>query len=165
MHHRSFLLLLFALTLASSTCNRNEQPFFPIVDESNLLTPEQEQALADRINAHEAKTTNEIAVWLTDLFEGDAMDVAMEKGNALGVGKEGKDNGVMIAICVPCRQGVIATGYGTETVLHDSTAHRFLYDVIFPHCASGDVFQGLMNGVDSIANYLEQPGREIPIKN
>jgi hypothetical protein len=80
-------------------------------------------------------------------------------GNTVvGIGKEGKDNGVLILIAIDERQWRIEVGYGLEGDITDLESNRITQDYLVPELSGGNYGEGLYYTVVAIAN-------EIPVSN
>jgi hypothetical protein len=76
----------------------------------------------------------------------------------VGIGKEGKDNGVLILIAIDERQWRIEVGYGLEGDITDLESNRIAQDYLVPELSEGNYGEGLYYTVGAIAN-------EIPVSN
>ena len=76
----------------------------------------------------------------------------------VGIGKEGKDNGVLILIAIDERQWRIEVGYGLEGYITDLESNRIAQDYLVPELSEGNYGEGLYYTVVAIAN-------EIPVSN
>ncbi|MCH8317440.1 MAG: TPM domain-containing protein [Bacteroidetes bacterium] len=154
------LLLLFLILGCSSTSTR-EIVF--VFDNEQILTEEQETIFTKLFQKHEKETTNEIVLVTTpDWGEAEnALLFAVDFGNKLGIGKKEKDNGVVIVFSKQQRETRISTGYGTENVLKDEIAKRFIDSLMIPRFKEGKFFDGLYDGSKAIVDFLEQSGNEI----
>ena len=76
----------------------------------------------------------------------------------VGIGKEGKDNGVLILIAINERQWRIEVGYGLEGDITDLESNRIAQDYLVPELGEGNYGEGLYYTVVAIAN-------EIPVSN
>ncbi len=106
------------------------QPLFPekpnpavfVHDYSGWLTPDEQIRLETRLQQYEDSTSTEIVVMIRpDIGDYDKASYAVELLNRWGVGKKGKNNGlVMLIKTEPPQRGVfITTGYGAEGGLND----------------------------------------------
>jgi len=76
----------------------------------------------------------------------------------VGIGKEAKDNGVLILIAIDERQWRIEVGYGLEGDITDLESNRIAQDYLVPELSEGNYGEGLYYTVVAIAN-------EIPVSN
>jgi uncharacterized protein len=133
-------------------------------DRIKLLSQAQMSLLEDRLRDFERQTGNELAVLIVGTtgvapIEQFALDVF----NRWGVGKKGKDNGVLLLIAKEDRRMRIQTGRGAEGELTDLESSYILQDLT-PYFQAGRWFDGIMTGVAAIqqalaSNYVPQSGR------
>ena len=71
-----------------------------------------------------------------------------------GIGKRGKDNGVMLFLTTGERRVRIEVGYGLEGPLPDITAGRLLDTYVLPDLRRGDYSAGLWKGAQAIAGVI-----------
>lgn len=151
--------LLAGLILVGASLPRPHIERF-VFDREHDLTPEQESALDSLFRAHEARTTNEIALVTTPDLRGrmDMATFAAEMGDSLKVGKRGKNNGVVIAFSMHMRQVYIAAGVGTENVLTEERCYNIVDSVMMPRFKEHDFYGGLLDGGRAVTYLLELPG-------
>ncbi|MDR5695569.1 MAG: TPM domain-containing protein [Armatimonadota bacterium] len=156
----AFLLLLAAYAAAS--------PAFPpatgfVNDFAGILDPITRAELESRLQAYEKQTTNEIAIAIfPDLGGTPIEEFAVRLEEAWKVGKQGKDNGVLLVVAMRERQVRIEVGYGLEGRLPDSEAGRIIREIIVPRFRQGEFGRGLIEAVDAIITAIgensTQPG-------
>ena len=76
----------------------------------------------------------------------------------VGIGKEGKDNGVLILLAINEKQWRIEIGYGLEGYITDLESNRIAQDYLLPELSKGNYGEGLYYTVVAIAE-------QIPITN
>lgn len=120
-----------------------------ITDLEDLLSTEEEVTLSQIISRYEQQTTNEIAILTVSSFldHGDPLKFAIEVGDYWGVGKENKNNGVVIVVSDSLRQTAIATGYGIEKMISNTSLDSIIQQVMIPHFAEKDYGIGLERGI------------------
>jgi len=103
------------------------------------------------------KGTAEIAVVTVKDMGGETIEgYANGFYNAWGIGKKGKDNGVLLIIAVKERKVRIEVGYGLEPVLPDSIAKRIIDTNMVPHLKKNDFSKGMEAGVDGVIKRLQE---------
>lgn len=123
-----------------------------VVDQADLLTAEQEQALAARQAALERFTSDQIVIVTVDSLQGrDIEDYARELGSHWGVGQADLDNGVLVVVAPNERRVWIAVGRGLEHILSSEAAASIIERDLLPHFRRGDWYRGLDEGERSIA--------------
>ena len=71
-----------------------------------------------------------------------------------GIGKAGKDNGVLILIAVEEREWAFEIGYGVEGDLTDSESGRIGREIITPYFRDGEYYYGLFIAVAAVGEEL-----------
>ena len=135
-----------------------------VPDEENIL----EQAHAERFDslfrAHDTVTGNEVALVTTAMLNGhmDVQGFAATFADPLGVGKRGRNNGVVIAFSKQLRSVDGSTGLGTEGVLTDMQCARIVDGLPIPLFTEDMAEDGLWLGSLAIVRHPEKPEDHIP---
>jgi len=152
------LFLIAAVLLACGA--RTPAPHSFVFDLEDVLDAHQEGTLDSLFRDHERRTGNEIALVTHPDFHGrSARDFAVGFGDSLGVGKKDLDNGLVIAFSQARREVFIATGKGTERVLHDSICKRIVDEAMLPRFKEGWAYEGLKQGAMEVVATLGRAGR------
>lgn len=164
-----FVLLLVCLVSASfmpaiAVHTVDDVPDVQITDRSRylsdpdgIISPEAVRSIDDMIARIRTATTVEMAVVVVDDIDIDEDSFATELYEKWGIGKEDKDNGLLVLVVRDRRRAVIRTGYGVEGVIPDVVASRIIRDDMAPYFADGDYDTGLMRAVEHIGRILEDP--------
>jgi len=120
-----------------------------------FLTPEQVQALEQKLDAYDQSTSNQVAIVVVEsLGDYSADDYAIALGRKWGVGNKEFNNGVVILISTGGGQGnrkaAIQVGYGLEGVISDLTTKSIIDNSIIPNFKEGNYYRGLDKAVDDI---------------
>jgi uncharacterized protein len=154
---RFALAVLLALCVAAVAVAA-EVPYLSgrVVDDAEILKPATRDALAAKLKAHEARTTDQIVV-LTVRTIGDASieSFATAVFEQWKLGQKGKDNGVLLIVVPADHKMRIEVGYGLEGTLTDAQAGRIIRNVITPEFKAGDFDGGVSAGVDAMLGVLE----------
>lgn len=101
------------------------------------------------------KTGAEVAVvTLTDLGGQTIDPVATDLFQAWGIGKKGKDDGVLILLAMRERRVRIEAGYGVEGILPDGLCGSIVRRVMGPELAAGKIGPGLLRGAQAVAGVI-----------
>jgi uncharacterized protein len=101
------------------------------------------------------KTTAEIAVATVNNLQGVTIEeYAVKLFEKWGIGKKGKNNGVLLLISKEDRKLRIEVGYGLEGAITDLESGRIINNIIVPQFKAGDYNTGVYNGVVAIANEI-----------
>ena len=151
-----FFILIFALVQTFSVVGQISTPTTLVVDQADLLNPEEEARLERKLVDYDDSTSTQIAVALIKSLEGkDSFDYAMELAKEWGVGQEGKNNGVVILVSMGDRQIRIVTGRGVEAELPDAICKRIINNKITPNFRNGAYYQGLDEATTEMIDRLE----------
>jgi len=152
-----FLLPLFLLAASL-------KPTGYLNDFAGLLTPSQKDEIEKKLVDIEKETTNEISVVIINSLEGKTIEeYANEIFNGWGIGKKGKDNGVLILISLNEKKVRIEVGYGLEGYLPDSICGRIIRDIMVPEFRKNDFYKGIKEAIETIDNILK--GEKIEIES
>lgn len=122
-----------------------------VVDQTNTLTPDQQQTLERKLVAYDDTTSNQIAVVIVpSTGDYDISDYAFTLGRQWGVGNQEFNNGIVFLIAKNDRKVFIATGYGLEGAIPDITAKRIIEDEVIPNFRGDDYYRGIDHGVDAL---------------
>jgi len=128
-----------------------------VSDMANVLSIETKRRLNEVIDQLAQKTTAEIAVVTIKRTEGSVpKEFATELFTHWGVGKKGKDNGVLVLLVMDARRIEVETGYGVEGILPDGKVGEILDKYVIPRFKSGDFGGGLVAGVEAIAGVISK---------
>ena len=159
--NRILSIILFCFVFISA-CAQKSKSNFPaptgyVSDFENVFTAQERKILDSMLTAYEKETTVEIGVvTLHDKYSGignfDSLVTAIH--NEWGVGKKEKNNGVLLAICMPLRKMRISTGRGIEKVLTDEEAKKIIEENMVPEFRNAKYFEGTRKGLVAIMNEL-----------
>ena len=124
-------------------------------DFANVLDGSTKNQLEQFLTAFEAKTGEEVAVVTVESLEGTTIeDYAVRLYQQWGIGKKGKDNGVLILVAPNDRQARIEVGYGLEGVINDAMAGRIIRDQMIPAFREGNYGAGILQGTQVVVSIL-----------
>ncbi len=156
-------LLLLAVPLVSAQ-QPAEQELYQrlnatgyVNDFAGVFRPEQRQDLEQFLAEVERKTTSQVAVVTVPSLEGNEIqDFANRLFERWGIGRKGKDKGVLLVAAIQDRKAWIEVGYGLEPVIPDARAGRILDEYVIPYFKQGDFGGGLSEGARAIAGIIAQ---------
>lgn len=123
-----------------------------------ILSHAAEQRIDSAVASVRRASTAEMAVVVVDDIDpGDIDTFATELFGRWGLGKNDRDNGVLVLVAKNMRKAVIRTGYGVEGVLPDIICSNILRHTMFPAFREGDFDRGLTESVGTIATLLNDP--------
>ncbi len=122
-----------------------------VVDEADVLTAAEAQALSYRLRDAEATTHHQIVVVTVCGFDGETIaGYSRWLANAWGIGRKFYNDGVVLLVAPAQRQVRIEVGFGLENTLTDAEAVMILYRDVIPSFRAGDWNGGIQAGVTSI---------------
>lgn len=151
----AFVLWLTVPSVAQSLPDPASPPRL-VNDFAGILSDAQRQALEQRLDAFDKETSTQIAVVTVDDLDGYApAEYAQRLHDKWGIGRKGKDNGVLILVKPKTSspgEAYISVGYGLEGVIPDITAGRILDNEMIPQFREGNMY----GGIDQAATVLMQ---------
>lgn len=152
--HVALLLGVLCLASAPAGAELSRKPEGRISDFARILTQEEKGKLQRLTEEVERANGAELAVVTLPSLDGLSVEeCAVTLFKQWGVGKKGKDNGVLFLVAPNERKARIEVGYGLEGSLNDAKAGRIL-DEAMPYFKSGQYGEGLLAGCESIAATL-----------
>jgi len=160
-----FIISTLILSLVSFNCSaqKNEtkttiseikkgtfpKPIGYVNDFERIFTTEQKDKLENTISNFENLTTNEIVIVTIESIYPykNIKDYSTDLANNWGVGKKGKDNGLVIVFSKRLRLIQISTGNSTEKILTDEICKSVLDQKIIPELKNGNIYGGIEIGL------------------
>lgn len=160
----AFAIALVALLLAGVAGALEVPPLAGRVnDRARVLSPQMQSQLEAQLEAYERATGHQLAVLVVPSLEGDPVeDYTLRVVEAWKLGKQGKDDGVLLFIAVQDRKIRIEVGYGLEGDLPDALVSRIIRDVMVPAFRQGDLAFGITRAVSAIAAATGGQGEVLP---
>ena len=122
-----------------------------INDRAELLSPSTQSTLTNRLVNYERTTGHQLALLTIPSLDGDPLeDFSIRVVEAWKLGKQGKDDGVLVLVVSKDHKMRIEVGYGLEGELTDATAGRIVHDVMAPRFRNGDYEGGIAAALDAI---------------
>ena len=152
-------LLLFLFLVISVCANAQIEKVIPpkpnpprlVNDYTGTLTPEQAQALEQKLVAYNDSTSSQIAVVLIN-STGDypIEEVALGIIRNWGVGGKEHSNGIVLLVAKEDHKVRIEVGYGLEGAVPDITAKSIIDNDITPNFRQENYYRGLDQATDDI---------------
>ncbi|AAK25418.1 TPM domain-containing protein [Caulobacter vibrioides] len=142
------------------------EPKFPplsgrVVDEAQVLSPDVERDLSDKLAALETRTGHQLVVATVSSLQGYPIeDYGYRLGRTWGIGDKDKDDGAILLVAPNDRQVRIEVGYGLEPVLTDALSSVIIQSAILPKFRDGDLSGGIVAGADAMIEQLGLPPEE-----
>ena len=130
-----------------------------VTDKANVLSERTETQLNQMISDLETKNSSEIAVVTVPDTKPSATPKAFarELFNFWGIGKKGKNNGVLFLISAGERRVEIETGSGIQSILPDAKVVGIIKTEMAPKFKQQDFDGGTLAGTKALVNLLQNP--------
>ncbi len=156
-----FLFLLYAALLFTNAMAQELAPIPPlnarVMDAAGVLKPEQRAKLEKKLQAHEQKTGNQVAILTIPDHRPEAIEqYSMRVAESWKIGRKDIDDGVILIISKNARKMRLEVGYGAEGVIPDAYAKRIIDEVLAPYFRKGDFYGGLNEATTVIHKLLNE---------
>ncbi len=136
-------------------------PLARVTDYAGVLSPQQKQALEDKLAAFEMAHGAQIAVLIVPSTQPEPIeDFAHRVGEAWKIGRAGIGDGVLVIVAKDDRRLRIDVARSLEGALPDVTARRIGREIVGPYFQRGDYAGGLAAGLDATFRQIE--GEALP---
>jgi uncharacterized protein len=139
-------VLAFAETPLPARSDRAIYDLAQLLDEASKTHLE-----AQSLELYDKSGVALIVVTVPKLVDETIDGFALRIGESWGVGKEGEDRGLVVALARAERSIYVATGYGTEGYLPDGKIGRLLDELAVPLLRKDRYGEGLVALVDALA--------------
>jgi uncharacterized protein len=149
-----FVLLWFAVSLQGQNVQLPEWEGW-VNDFAGVISDDVKANMTAIAEEVSVKTGAQIAVVTVPDIQGMAVqDYATRLLEKWGIGKKGKDNGVLILLSMKERKVWIETGYGVEGILPDGLCGEILDKYVMPNLKEGQYGDGLYRGELAVAGVI-----------
>ena len=150
---------LFGLFFAALAAAQNFPPLSGrVVDQANLLSPEQEGELTQRLEELEKASSRQLVVATVPDLEGYPIeDYGYQLGRHWGIGQSEANNGILLLVAPTERKVRIEVGYGLEPIVTDALSHQIIQEQILPRFRDDDYPGGIIAGADALIAQLQAP--------
>lgn len=154
------VLLAFGTLLAQQAA---AEPTFPkltgqVVDDADLLNPQQEAQLTQKLAALEKNSGRQLVVVTLPSLQGyDISDFGYQLGRAWGIGEKDKNTGALLIVAPNERKVRIEAGYGLEPIITDGLSFLIINNQILPRFKADDYPGGIEAGADALIQQLTLP--------
>lgn len=128
-----------------------------VADAGGLLGPEWSGFVDGIARELNAKTGAELAVITVDSLDGISVEeYAVRLFQRFGIGKKGKDDGLLLLISRDDRKARIEVGYGIEGAINDAKAGRLLDEFAVPRFKAGEYGRGIYDTARAMAQEVAE---------
>ena len=126
-----------------------------VLDGAGVLSADQVQGLNELIAGLDRDTSAEIAVvTVSSLGFASVEDHATRLFKKWGIGKKGKDNGVLLLVAPKDHKVRIEVGYGLEGVLPDGKCGEVIRQVLVPAFKRGEYGEGILAATRHLSSII-----------
>lgn len=130
-------------------------------DFADVVDSNKKQEIEGLLTSIEKKATAEVAiVTVPKCAPMDSYTYRTELFKEWGIGKKGKDNGLLLLLCLDEKRVEIEVGYGLENVITESIAREVLDNYITPDFKQGNFGEGFLRGAQVIASKILGNGND-----
>ncbi|MEW6511530.1 MAG: TPM domain-containing protein [Bacteroidota bacterium] len=130
-------------------------------DLSGTLTSGELARLERMLRTFDDSTSTQIVVLMVPSMGGGSLeDITLRIAEKNRIGRERKNNGVLLFVAMEDRRIRIEVGYGLEGALPDALTGLIIRREITPHFREGDYYGGIMAGVESIMAAVKDEYRQ-----
>jgi uncharacterized protein len=148
-----FFCLLFCVQVVFA--QTFPKPTGYVNDFAKLYTDSFRTELERDLETFDASTSAEVVVVTVENLQGTTIeDYATRLFENWKIGKEKKDNGVLLLIAKEEREVRIEVGYGLEGVINDARAGRIIRDIMLPSFKKNDYEGGTKQAIQVIKQYV-----------
>ncbi len=151
---KKIILAAFILLAPASLALAYYSPGSPsgfVNDFAGVFSADQKNKLEQKLAAFEKDSSNEISVVTIKSLNGDTIDnFAVELFKQWGIGKKGKDNGILVLVALEDKKMRIEVGYGLEGALTDAQSSWIINNEMKPAFQQGDYYAGVNGAADKI---------------
>ena len=134
-----------------------------VIDQTSTLTPQQTQALSDKLAAIEQKQGAQVVVLIVPTTAPEDIAAFTQRvGDSYKIGRRGIGDGLLIVVAKNDRRVDIAPAKTLEGAVPDLLANRIIGEQIAPAFKAGDYAGGLNRAVDSVAKAIAGEGLALP---
>ena len=147
----ALLLWLPLLTAQAQGIPPRPNPPRLVNDLAGLMQPGEADALERKLVAYDDSTSSQIAVVTVNSLDGDEIaNYAQQLYESWGIGRKGKNNGILVLVARQERAARIQTGYGLEGAVPDAIAKRIISNTLAPAFQQNQYYNGLDRATDQL---------------
>ena len=150
------VLVFFTVTVQAQIPARPSPPKL-VNDLAGMMSADEVARLEQKLVAYDDSTSTQIVIVTVNNLDGNEIaQYAYTLGDAWGVGRTQKDNGVVILLSKETHGVTIATGRGMEGPVPDAYSRRIIDNIMVPQFKQGNFYSGALKGIVSAGEQLSQ---------
>ena len=127
-----------------------------VADSAHIFSDAEKSVLSARLSHLEAETGHQLVIVTVPSLDGeDIAPFATRLFNAMGIGRKGIDDGVMILVAPNERKARIEVGKGLESKLSATLCSDIMQNSMIPQFKAGEFYGGVRSGADQLIRYLD----------
>ena len=158
-------LLLVSLGMSATVWTPKTVPIIHLQDSNRYVcNPEGilSQDACDTIDAifravEDSTGVQALVAVLSGIDPDDCHEFSRLLGEEVGVGIEGRDNGIVVVLSITERDISFSTGYGLEGIITDALSKRIQINQMVPYFSNNNWDQGMVEGMRELGKYLLDP--------
>lgn len=136
------------------------------IDLTGTLTPQQLQALNQRLAALEARKGAQIGVLIVPTTRPEAhFQFTMRVFESWKPGRKGIDDGLLLMVAKNDDYYFLMTGYGMEGAVPDVKARHIVTDIIIPRVKSAGYYAGIDAGLSALIEIVDKEPLPPPVRD
>jgi uncharacterized protein len=154
--------VLFAFVMPAAAAPNYPELTGRIVDNANLLKPEDKAAIEAELKSLEGTSTDQVAVVTVNSLDGYAIeDYGIGLARKWAIGQKDKDNGIVLIVAPNERKVRIEVGRRLEPMMTDTMSEIIIQNAILSKFRRGDFSGGIRDGVRDIKAVLLGDAEEV----
>lgn len=164
---RKVLIIIAILLLPVVGHAEFPKPTGYVNDFANVVDPLTRQRLDSFLASFDTQTGVEVAVATLPSLDGRPIeDVAVDLFKSWGIGKKGKDNGLLFLVAPTEKKMRFEVGYGLEGAMNDALAGRILDEAVVPRFRAGEMSDGIAAGtIAAVSTIVEKEQLSFNVEN
>lgn len=151
-----FAMVLCLIFAAAVPALASETELPRLIDDAQLLTPEQNTSLADLLERQREVLDIDIVIVTTWSLDGkDAMSYADDYYDSHGYGLGSEGTGILLLVCMGTREWYMSTCGDARYIFTDYGLDQ-LGDDLVTYLSSGDYYGGFAGWVNNLSYYVER---------
>ncbi|ELX8379915.1 YgcG family protein [Providencia vermicola] len=164
MKYRHVIWLLLFCVLSSGTWATQHIPLPAlgsdrVLDHAGLLSESQYQTLNNQLLNFEKQRGDgtQFVVYIVPTTAPETIEqFSLRAFNRWGLGKKGKNNGILLVVSLDDRNVRFEVGYGYEGVMTDALSGRIIRQSIIPNFKHEHYYTGIQNSVSRVINVINE---------
>ena len=149
------LILSVSFLPYASSAQAVPEIYLYVNDFVGVLTYDEMNTLDEICYELDQVTSDEVAIVIVNTTQPEGIDLfAVQMFSEAGIGKEDKDNGVLILVSVGEELWRIEVGYGLEGILNDAKVGAIGRENLEPYLAAGNYYPGVFYTLAAIVEEL-----------